>query len=229
VCHKSCIIFAARNLTSEEVRGRDVIEVGSRDVNGSLRSIIESWGADRYMGVDIEKGVGVDVVCKAEDLVDKFGEDSFDLVISTEALEHIRNWQGAISNIKRVCKKGGIVLLTTRSEGYGYHGYPSDFWRFSMGDMKQIFSDFEMLTLEKDPEAPGVFVKVRKPEKFAEANLSSFGLYSILQKKRVVSIDNDFGESLGYGIVMVREKAKNILFSIARRLMKRAYPEQYFG
>ena len=229
MCHKSCIIFGARSFTTDEVKGKDVVEVGSRDVNGSLRSIITAWGANRYIGLDILQGPGVDVVCRAEEVTDKLGENSFDIVISTEMLEHIENWREAISNIKRVCKPGGIVLLTTRSQGYGYHGYPYDFWRYGTDDMKEIFADFEILELEEDPEAPGVFVKARKPQRFAETNLSSYALYSILRKKRIVSTADAFPGTVAYTLVMVREKAKNLVFSVAKRFMKKAYPEQYFG
>ena len=87
MCHKSCIIFGAKSFTPDEVKQKDVIEVGSRDVNGSLRSIISAWGAKRYVGVDIVKGAGVDVVCGAEDIERKFGQESFDVVVSTEMVE----------------------------------------------------------------------------------------------------------------------------------------------
>src|SRR5712692_2990177 len=148
MCHKSLIVFGASILRMDEVKGRRVIEVGSRNVNGSLRPIIESWEPSEYIGVDIDKGPGVDLICDAKAIVEKFGEESFDVVITTELLEHVRDWRNAISNIKRVCKTNGIVLLTTRSCGYGYHGYPYDFWRYEVNDMKEIFSDSEIVVLE---------------------------------------------------------------------------------
>ncbi len=198
MCHKSCIIFGAKSFTPDEVKQKDVIEVGSRDVNGSLRSIISAWGAKRYVGVDIVKGPGVDVVCSAE-------------------------------GIKHVCKPDGTLLLTTRSIGFGYHGYPFDFWRYETEDIKQIFSDFEILSLEKDSEAPGVFLKARKPKKFLEADLSAYRLYSILLKKRVIDIDDDYPRGLSFLILTIKEKAKNAMFSAAKKLLKTAYPGVYYG
>src|SRR3989338_5187951 len=115
MCHVSCVIFGAKNLTSEEIRGKDILEVGSYDVNGTLRPLIESWQPQSYVGVDIIAGPGVDVVCPAEDIVSHFKDRKFDVVISTEMLEHVRNWQTSISNLKNICKLGGILLLTTRS------------------------------------------------------------------------------------------------------------------
>lgn len=39
-----------------------VLEIGSRDVNGSIRSIFMDHGTEYYVGVDIEDGPGVDLV-----------------------------------------------------------------------------------------------------------------------------------------------------------------------
>lgn len=214
---------------TEEIKGKDVIEVGSRDVNGSLRSVIKAWGAKQYIGVDIMNGPGVDTVCDAESLVRRFGPETFDIVISTEMVEHVKNWREAISNIKQVCKPRGIVLLTTRSKGYGYHGYPFDFWRYEPEDMKQIFSDFEITTLERDSEAPGVFLKARKPENFHEADLSNYGLYSILQNRKVVGINEGDVRGLRYLALTLRENAKNLVFKAAKRVVKRVYPGVYYG
>jgi SAM-dependent methyltransferase len=229
VCHRSCIIFGARSLTSDEVKGKDILEVGSRDVNGSLRSIITAWRPKRYVGVDAEKGPGVDVVCSASAIVDRFGEESFDIVISTEMLEHVKDWRKAISSIKQVCKPEGSIVLTTRSEGFGYHGYPFDFWRFGTEDMQKIFADFNIVSLEKDREAPGVFLKACKPENFVETDLTGYGLYSIIRKARVVDITETYQSTLAFSAITVNEKMKCVAFKIARRLMKRMYPEQYFG
>lgn len=74
MCNATCLIFGIRNLTSEEIIGKRIIEIGSYDVNGSLRSIIESRDPAEYIGVDIQKGRGVDVVCNAEDIINKFGK-----------------------------------------------------------------------------------------------------------------------------------------------------------
>ena len=119
-----------------------------------------------------------------------FGEESFDLVVSTETLEHIRDWRGAVSNIKRVCRRGGVVLLTTRSIGFPYHAYPHDFWRYDPVDVQAIFSDMELVMLERDSEiTPGVFAKIRKPLNFRENDLSNYELYSIVSGKRVRQLD----------------------------------------
>jgi len=65
--------------------------------------------------------------------------------------------------MKAVLKPGGLIYITTRSRGFSYHAYSHDYWRYEIEDMEKIVGDFEITALEKDWEAPGVFLKARKP------------------------------------------------------------------
>ena len=190
MCNDACIEFAAGQLHKDDVEDKRVLEVGARDVNGSVRSLVEALGPAAYLGVDLEGGPGVDAVCRAEDLVRSYGPESFDLVISTEMLEHVRNWRTVISNLKRVIAPGGVLLLTTRSKGFGFHGYPFDFWRYEMTDMEVLFSDFSIEALIPDRCHPGVLFKGRKPKQFQERDLSGHSLYSMMTGGRAVAIHN---------------------------------------
>jgi 2-polyprenyl-3-methyl-5-hydroxy-6-metoxy-1,4-benzoquinol methylase len=69
-------------------------------------------------------GPDVDEVCAAEKLVQRFGPDALDVVISTEMLGHVRDWRAVIDNTKSVLKPGGTLLFTTRSQGFAFHAYP---------------------------------------------------------------------------------------------------------
>jgi len=192
MCNANGIIFGVRNFKKEEINGKKIIEVGSYNVDGSLRDIFKDWNPAEYIGVDIIDGPGVDLICRAENLLEKFGKEVFDIVISTELLEHVRNWRKAISNIKNICRPNGIILITTRSYGFGYHGYPYDFWRYELDDMKKIFSDCEILALENDKSknSPGVFIKVKKTTNFIETELSGIKLYSIVVNKKTKEIND---------------------------------------
>jgi len=188
----SCLEFGKRTLNQKEIEGKKIIEVGSLNVNGSLRDTIIKYNPANYIGIDIIQGPGVDVICKAENMVKKFGKNSFDVVVSTELLEHVKDWRKVIHNIKNICKPDGIISITTRSYGYLFHEYPNDFWRYELEDMERIFSDCNIIILEKDNSniiskrnRPGVFLKVKKPTNFIERNLSGILLYNINSKKRV--------------------------------------------
>lgn len=191
MCHRSCIEFVRSQLGLEEIAGAAVLEVGSRDVNGSVRPLVERAGPASYVGVDIEDGPGVDEVCDATELVSRFGAEQFDVVLSTELLEHVRDWRQAVSQMKDVLRPGGTLVITTRSRGFGVHAYPHDYWRYEPEDMRQIFRDLEIESLERDPTRPGVFLKAQKPQDFAAAPLDDVELYSIVRGERALDVTEE--------------------------------------
>lgn len=166
--HPSAMAWATSALTEADVKGRHVIEAGAYDVNGSVRGHVESLGPASYTGTDMQPGPGVDIVCKAENLPGFTGVRAADALIATEMLEHAEDWQGAVEGMIEALAPGGLLVLTTRSEGFPYHGYPSDCWRFSVDAMGDIMTaaGMDVLDLRPDPDpaSPGVFCSARKPD-----------------------------------------------------------------
>ncbi len=163
--HDSVMHWLAETLTPAEIQDRTVLEVGAADLNGSPRQVIGPLRPLRYLGVDTDIGRGVDLVVPADEpLCDWVGEFAWDVVVSTEMLEHARDWRGAVNEMKRALAKGGLLVLTTRGPGFPYHAHPDDFWRFTAADFRRIFEDLEILDLRDDPMPgyPGVFMKARK-------------------------------------------------------------------
>jgi SAM-dependent methyltransferase len=214
----SCIVFGVKCLDKKDIERKKVIEIGSYHKDGSLRPIIQNWKPSSYLGIDIRKGTGVDMICNVENLVDVFGKECFDIVICTELLEHVRDWKRAVSNIKNICKRGGIILITTRSHGYWYHAAPIDFWRYERHDMKNIFADCKIELLEKDFQAPGVFAKIRKPRKFVEKDLSTYKLYNIISNKRVINIKNREFLSLRFLSLTIRHKIRYSIIGLGYKI-----------
>lgn len=191
MCTQACIEFARANLHPADVQRAAVVEIGSRDVNGSVRSLVNALGPASYIGIDLQAGTGVDEICDASALVPRFGRDAFDLLISTELLEHVRDWRAVISQFKQVLKPGGRLLVTTRSRGFPYHGYPHDFWRFEPADVRAIFSDFQLENVESDSASPGVLFKARKPSAFVENDLTRHALFSIITGGRALDVSDE--------------------------------------
>ncbi len=189
MCNSSCLEFVQNTLTADDIAGRRILEVGSFDVNGSPRELVEPHQPASYLGIDISEGPGVDKICPAERIVEEFGPASFDVIISTEMIEHVRDWQLILSNMKRALAPDGLLIVTTRSFGFPYHDYPSDYWRYELSDMRVIFGDCVIERLEPDGTVdPGVFVTARKPQGFDEFDLAGYTLYSMVSGDRVLSV-----------------------------------------
>jgi hypothetical protein len=179
MCDENCLAFLRNHLPTSLLPAASILEVGSRDVDGSIRPSIETFHPRCYVGVDREAGPLVDEICDVADLVTRFGLAAFQVVISTELLEHVLDWRAAVQSLKQVLAPEGVLALTTRSIGFPYHEFPGDYWRYEPQDLKLIFADFETIAIERLP-ASGVGLVARKPASPASAiDLSRIELYRV--------------------------------------------------
>lgn len=102
---------------SQLFRNTRVLEVGSLDINGSVRRLFEDCD---YVGLDVANGPGVDVVCEGQRY--DAPESSFDVVLSCEAMEHNPYWVDTFKNMIRLCRPGGVVIMTCATTGRPEHG-----------------------------------------------------------------------------------------------------------
>lgn len=98
-------------------KGARVLEVGSLDINGSVRELFADC---RYTGVDLQLGPGVDLACQGQ-LVE-FPTAHFDTTISAECMEHNPFWRETIANMLRMTRPGGMVLISCATTGRLEHG-----------------------------------------------------------------------------------------------------------
>jgi hypothetical protein len=94
-----------------------VLEVGSRNVNGSVRGMFRS---SSYLGIDIIPGPGVDLVKREQDY--RLINSEFDCVVCTEALEHDPDWRNCLSRMMCRVASGGHLLMTCATDGRQPHG-----------------------------------------------------------------------------------------------------------
>ena len=161
--HESVLKWTEEVLTPQHVNGAHVLEVGSYDVNGTVRPIVEALGPGSYLGIDIDTGPGVDVVCSLDRAYVQFG--SFDLVICTEVLEHVVDWKPSLLALVDLVLPAGYLLITTRSPGFPYHPYPIDTWRYTTEALTDAVQRLGLIVerVDTDPQAPGVLLLARKP------------------------------------------------------------------
>ena len=158
--HSSVRAFVASHVAEHGFADRQVLEVGSYDVNGSLRDLF----GDHYLGVDMRDGPNVDQVVNAHNLTDVLEPESFDLVVCCEMLEHDPAFWVSMEQMGRMLRPEGHLLLTTRGIHFKLHDQPTDLWRFTM-DAGPILLSLAGLEGDviADPQQPGIFVSGRKP------------------------------------------------------------------
>lgn len=190
--------FIRDNIT--DVIGKSIIEVGALNINGSARDIIAQLGPSKYIGIDLTPGNGVDMVMDATlpNLNNILGR--YDIVICTETIEHTYEWEKCVSNLKRLANPGGVILVSTRSLGYGCH-MGCDYWRYSLDDMKYIFSDCTLIASALDNE-PGICCLFRKPEDFVECSILGYKLLPTFDQSiaNIVSTYAPYCEQLSFEI-----------------------------
>lgn len=113
------------NYVAHRIRVEKVLDVGSLDENGCYRPIVEERGW-KYIGIDIRRGPNVDII--VEPYKYPFKDNSFELVISGQTLEHVQApWLWA-KELYRITTKGGYVAIIAPYL-FLQHRFPVDCWR----------------------------------------------------------------------------------------------------
>ncbi len=96
-------------------RSISVVEIGSLDVNGTIRDLFPNA---TWTGIDRVSGKCVDVVCDAAIYTP---QGQVDLVVCCEVLEHADNWYQVILNAARWIRPGGSFIMTCAGLGRQPH------------------------------------------------------------------------------------------------------------
>jgi predicted SAM-dependent methyltransferase len=124
---------------------KSILEIGSIDTNGSPRSFFSG----DYLGIDIQKGKGVDLVLSGYLIADYFSEGLFDAVLCLHLLEHVAKPWEIIENVYHVLRSGGLFYVSIPTFGFPKHDYPKDYWRLSEEAVREvIMKDYAILDLE---------------------------------------------------------------------------------
>lgn len=92
-----------------------VIEVGSRDINGSIRC---HFPAATWTGLDLHSGPSVDIIA---DALDYTPADRVDLVLICEVMEHCPRWQEMVHHVASWLRPGGRIIITCAGPGRDPH------------------------------------------------------------------------------------------------------------
>jgi len=68
------------------------------------------------------------------------GDDSVDLVLTTETLEHVSNPPRFLAEARRVLRQGGRIVLTVPFSAR-WHYIPHDYWRFTPSSLRNLLEE----------------------------------------------------------------------------------------
>ena len=130
--------------------GGIVLDVGGGERFGKwLVRYKKELGVCDYKTFDYDASTGADIV---GDIHKMPIQDGYcDAIICSSVLEHVRDPLTAMSELRRILKKGGVLFLYVPSI-YPYHarkGHYPDYWRFFDDTMRELFSGFSSVEIEK--------------------------------------------------------------------------------
>jgi hypothetical protein len=118
------------------------LEIGSR--YGLTREMRKLFPNSEYIGTDMEDGPGVDVVldlAKDFTFVDKIlKQKRFNTVFCLSVLEHCSNPFMMAENITNLLDKNGVLYVSVPFS-WGFHPFPSDYWRFTPEGVRILFPE----------------------------------------------------------------------------------------
>jgi SAM-dependent methyltransferase len=103
--------------------------------NKPYRSIFEQY-IQQYIGVDLAGNLDADIALSTEGKI-ALPNDSADVVLSTQVLEHVEDPDKYLRECYRILKNDGLLILSTH--GYWiYHPIPTDYWRWTSSGLQKI-------------------------------------------------------------------------------------------
>jgi SAM-dependent methyltransferase len=141
--------------------------------SAALRSAIEEMVADAHLG---QGSVVLDLGCADRPYRDVFGPGvqyvgadlpgnddadidiapdgtvpsraaTYDLILSTQVLEHVERPERYLAECRRLLKPTGRLLLTTHGVMY-YHRDPEDYWRWTVPGLRLLFKNSGLTVID---------------------------------------------------------------------------------
>ena len=160
--HKSAMADAEKFVKNYlgEMQTLSVADVGSYDVNGTLRPLFSrsDWS---YCGMDAEPGPNVDRVLSSPYAWPEIPSASFDVVVSTQTLEHVRHPWKWMPEVARICKPGGLIYVCSPNT-WAFHEYPIDCWRAWPDGLRALFDEAGVDVIEAYHDGPDTTAIGRK-------------------------------------------------------------------
>lgn len=122
------------------------LEVGSKNYGSGQEFKHFLPGKELYVGVDMEPGEGVDLVIDLTSeyghIVERMGEKKYGTIFCLSVLEHCVQPFKLANNLTQLLEQGGKIIISVPFV-WKFHGYPSDYWRFTDQGVRQLFPELD--------------------------------------------------------------------------------------
>lgn len=150
--HQSAYSWIAQQAKQLPIR-RSILELGSRDVNGSPRSLFTH--ADKYTGIDLIAGEGVDITADAATFRT---DERYDTIICMEVLEHTDKAREVCRTAYHHLLKGGVAFFTAagidrapHSAADGGELRDGEYYRnVTVSELRWWLSDFQLVMVNTE-------------------------------------------------------------------------------
>jgi len=127
---EASIHFARYSIATPYVKNKRVLDIACGEGYGSF--LLKQAGAAEVFGVDVFEdavsrasasfgGPGIQfIAADATAIEEKFPAEHFDVIVSLETIEHIKNPAAYLESLKRVAKKDAVIIISC----------PNDHWYF---------------------------------------------------------------------------------------------------
>ena len=96
--------------------------------------------AESYTGVDVGDNPHADILIEPEARL-PFNDGEFDIVLSSQVLEHVENTDNYLKECHRLLKPGGLLFLSTHGT-WQYHSHPVDVQRWTSYGLKRLITGY---------------------------------------------------------------------------------------
>lgn len=162
---------------SEELK---ILDVGSFDKTGNYNygQVLneKNW---TYTGLDLREGNNVDIIIENPYEWKELDENSFDVVVTGQALEHVEFFWLTMEQINKVLKPGGLCCIIVPSTG-PIHRNPLDCYRFNEDGVRSLAKYVKFDILESGTTTDEIsdpwydsFVIAKKPEPHSKGDLET--------------------------------------------------------
>ncbi len=126
--------LVSRRYVQDGIRARVVEFGGSNEVIKNFFGDVDYEIAPNWPDVDVQ-------------CLECYSDESYDVVVIDNVLEHVPSPQLAVSEIHRILKNGGVCICTTPFL-IRIHDYPGDYWRFAEDGLKELFGAYSKVEVD---------------------------------------------------------------------------------